>query len=216
MPKFNGFLVWLVVMANPLFISQPSIAGPMVIDFLLKPFQQRISVTQSPSESNREAKDDLFDDIVSNRIEKLKVFLDRGGNPNRYFHGAINAGAIDAVKMMIDHGANVNLVGDEGLTPVMISARVTYRVGVEMTALLIRKGANVNARASKGSTPLIFASWGVATHYQDEYVKVVRLLIKNGAKVNVKNQMGDTPLSIAKSGNWNKIVTVLKKAGAKA
>jgi uncharacterized protein len=97
----------------------------------------------------------------------------------------------------------------------MTAAKVTYRGGVEMTELLIKKGANVNARASKGSTALMFASWGVADHYQDEYVKVVRLLIKNGAKVNVKNKMGDTPLSIARKGNWQKIVVVLQKAGAK-
>jgi uncharacterized protein len=208
MSKSNRCLVWLIVIAIPLFISQQLLAAPGAI--------HSRSVAQSPNQAKSEAIDEVFDDIVSNRVDKLKVFLDRGGSPNRYLHSAINAGAIDAVKMMLDRGANVNLVGDEGLTPVMISARVTYRVGVGMTALLIKKGANVNAKASKGSTPLIFASWGVATHYQDEYVKVVRLLIKNGAKVNVKNQLGDTPLSIAKSGNWYKIVTILKKAGAKA
>jgi uncharacterized protein len=207
MSKFNGCLICLVILTSPLFIDKPILAAPITINAL---------VAQSPSQPNPEAKDDVFEDIGSNRVDKLKVFLDRGGSPNRYLHSAINASAIDAVKMMLDRGANVNLVGEEGLTPVMISARVTYRVGVEMTALLIKKGANVNDRASKGSTPLMFASWGVAIHYQDEYVKVVRLLIKNGAKVNVKNQMGDTPLSIAKSGNWNKIITALKKAGAKA
>lgn len=215
MSKFNGCLICLVIIASPLFIDQPILAAPITMNAVTEPFHGRISVAQSPSEANLD-RDDILDDIGLNRVDKLKGFLDRGGNPNRYLHGAINAGAIDAVTMMLDRGANVNLVGDEGLTPVMISARVTYRVGVEMTALLIKKGANVNAKASKGSTPLIFASWGVATHYQDEYVKVVRLLIKNGAKVNVKNKMGDTPLSIAKSGNWYKIVTILKKAGARA
>jgi uncharacterized protein len=80
---------------------------------------------------------------------------------------------------------------------------------------LIDKGANVNAKASRGSTPLIFGTLCVASHYQDEYVKVTRLLIKSGAKVNVKNNKGDTPLSLAKSGGWKKIVAVLKKAGAK-
>jgi uncharacterized protein len=215
MSKFNGCLICLVVVASPLFIHKPILAAPITMNQLAEPYQGRILVAQSPSEANLE-RDEVLDDIGLNRVGKLKGFLDRGGNVNDYLHAAINAGTISAVKMMLDRGANVNLVGEDGLTPVMISARVTYRVGVEMTALLIKKGANVNATASKGSTPLMFASWGVATHYQDEYVKVVRLLIKNGAKVNVKNQTGDTPLSIAKSGNWNKIVTVLKKAGAKA
>jgi uncharacterized protein len=214
MSKFNACLISLVVIASPLFIDNSIFAAPITMNSVTKPFHERISLAQSPSEANLE-RDEVFDDIGLNRVDKLKGFLDRGGNVNDYLHSAINASAIDAVKMMLDRGANVNLVGDDGLTPVMISARVTYRVGVEMTALLIKKGANVNAKASKGSTALMFASWGVATHYQNEYVKVVRLLIKNGAKVNVKNQTGDTPLSIAKSGNWNKIVTVLKKAGAK-
>jgi uncharacterized protein len=207
MSKFNNFLVCLVVIANPLFIHQSTIAAPTVINSR--------SVAQSPSQGNVEDRDDVLDDIVSNRVGKLKGFLDRGGSVNDYLHPAINAGAIDPVKMMLSRGANVNLIGEDGITPVMLSAKLTYRVGVKMTQLLIDKGANVNASANKGSTPLMFASLCTASHYQDEYVKVTKLLIKSGAKVNVRNKMGDTPLSLAKSGGWNKIVAVLKKAGAK-
>jgi uncharacterized protein len=202
MSKSNRCLVWLLVIANLLFINQLMIATPLGINSIL--------VAQST-----EPTDNILDDIVSNHVDKLKEFLDRGGSPNRYLHAAINAGSIDAVKMMLDRGANVNLVGEDGITPVMLSARLTYRVGVKMTQLLIDKGANVNDKASKGSTPLMFGTLCVASHYQDEYVKVTRLLIKSGAKVNVKNNKGDTPLSLAKSGGWKKIVAVLKKAGAK-
>ena len=116
---------------------------------------------------------------------------------------------------MIDRGANVNLPGDEGVTPLMTSVRVSYRGTIEITRLLIKKGAKVNARASKGSTALMYASSSVATHYEDNYVQVVRLLIKSGAQVNIKNQMGTTPLSLARAGKWQKIVAELKRAGAK-
>jgi uncharacterized protein len=207
MSKFNGFLVCLVVIANPLFIQQSTVSAHTAINSL--------SVAQSPIQGNVEDRDEVLDDIVLNRVGKLKGFLDRGGSVNDYLHSAINAGAIDAVKMMLSRGANVNLIGEDGITPVMLSAKLTYRVGVKMTQLLIDKGANVNAKASRGSTPLMFGTLCVANHYQDEYVKVTRLLIKSGAKVNVKNNKGDTPLSLAKSGGWKKIVTVLKKAGAK-
>jgi uncharacterized protein len=171
---------------------------------------------QLSNKPSGDIEDRIFDDVVLNRVTKLKQFLDRGGNPNRYFYAAINAGSIDCTKVMLARGANVNLAGEEGVTPLMTAARVTYRGGVEMTALLIKHGADVNAKASRGSTALMYAAWGVAEHYQDEYVRVVRLLIKHGAKVNVKNNMGDTPLSIAKDGNWQKIVAVLKKAGARS
>jgi uncharacterized protein len=202
MSKSNRCIVWLLFIANPLFMNQPIIATPLATN--------SISLAQST-----EATDNILDDIVSNRVDKLTEFLDRGGSPNRYLHAAINAGSIDAVKMMLDRSGNVNLIGEDGITPVMLSAKLTYRVGVGMTKLLIDKGANVNAKASRGSTPLMFGTLCVASHYQDEYVEVTRLLIKSGAKVNVKNNRGDTPLSLAKNGGWKKIVAVLKKAGAK-
>jgi uncharacterized protein len=214
--------ILLVVIANLLLINNPTLAV-IKIDFDDLPIQHDRQgnpnhpiVDRSTHQANKESVDEIFEEIALNRVNKLKHFLDRGGSPNRYLHGAIDSGSIDCVKLMLARGANVNLTGDEGLTPVMISARVTYRGGVEMTQLLIKKGANVNARASKGSTALMFAAWGVADHYQDDYVKVTRLLVKHGAKVNVKNKMGDTPLIIAKRGNWQKIVATLKNAGARS
>jgi uncharacterized protein len=218
MSKSTLAKILLVVIANLILVNHPTLAARKV-DRIDRDWYQintpHLRVDRS-SQPNAESIDEVLEDIVMNRVEKLKKFLDRGGSPNRYLHAAINSGSIDCVELMLARGANVNLVGEEGLTPVMISARVTYRGGVEMTELLIKKGANVNARAGKGSTALMFAAWGVADHYQDEYVEVVRLLIKHGAKVNVNNKMGDTPLTIAKSGNWKKIVATLKKAGARS
>lgn len=211
MPHFS-LSKFLLVLTVALAIVQPTIAATNVrVNRSVYPRLFAESTKPQPKVSE----DGVFEDVTSNRVEKLKQFLDKGGSPNRFFHAAINAGSIDSVKMMLDRGANVNLVGNEGLTPIAIAAKATYRGGFQLVELLINKGANVNARASKGSTPLMFAAWGVAPHYEDEYVRVVQLLIKRGAKVNVKNKMGNTPLSIANSGKWNKIVAALKRAGAK-
>jgi uncharacterized protein len=199
MPNY-GCLICLAIVASPLFLNQIAVAAP---------------VAQLVAQPTSEIEDAVFEAVVSDRVDKLKQFLDRGGSPNRYFDAAINAGSIECVKLMLARGANVNLPGDEGVTPLMTSVRVTYRNGLKITQLLIKRGANINARASRGSTALMYAASGVAAHYQDEYVAVVRLLIKHGAKVNVRNKMGDSPLSIAKGGNWQKIVKVLKNAGAK-
>jgi uncharacterized protein len=222
MSKSTVSKICLVITAHLVLVSYPTLATISTVRDLTIESDERLVtpynsyITQSTNEQGKEVEDPIFEEVVSNRVDKLKQFLNSGGSPNRYLHAAINAGSIDSVKVMLDRGANVNLPGDEGVTPLMTAARVTYRGGIEMTELLIKRGANVNARASRGSTALMYASWGVAEHYQDEYVRVVRLLIKNGAKVNVKNKMGDTPLSIAKGGKWSKIVTELKKAGAKA
>jgi uncharacterized protein len=175
------------------------------------------STNQGKISSNPILTEDLKSAISEDNIDALDEYLNNFNTPNYFLHYAVNAGALKCVNKLLKRGANVNLVDtdNDGLTPLMVSAKYTYRVGSEMSLLLIRNGAKVNARAIKGSTPLMFASSSNADHYEDEYVKVVRLLIKNGAKVNVRNEAGDTPLSIAKEGSWRKIVAVLKKAGAK-
>jgi uncharacterized protein len=203
----------LVLSANLVLITHPEIARSKDYPILL--ISNKLFLAQSLSEQSKEIEDPIFEDVVLNRVNRLKQFLDKGGSADRYFNAAINAGAIDCVKLMISRGANINLPGDEGVTPLMTSARVTYRGGVEMTELLIKKGADVNARASRGSTALMYAAHGVAAHYEDDYVRVVRLLIQSGAKVNVKNKLGATPMSIAREGKWKKIVAALQKAGAK-
>lgn len=206
--------IYLAIATNLVLVSAPAMAN---IEMGLDPVDPHHPIFISLSDkSSGEVEDPIFADIISDQVDKLNQFLDRGGSPDRYLHAAINAGAIDCVKLMLSRGANVNLAGDQGVTPLMTSVRVTYRGTIEITKLLVKKGAKVNAKASKGSTALMYAASGVAKHYEDEYVSVVQFLIRNGAKVNVKNQTGSTPLSIAQTGNYKKIVAVLKQAGAKS
>ncbi len=212
MSKFDISILCLAVGINLLSICHPAISAQKLdLDRAVNPQV----LAQLSTQSDRVSEDEIFEDVVLNRVDKLKQFLSEGGNPDRYFHAAVNANAIDCVKIMLTRGANINLADDEGVTPLMTSVRVTYRGTIKITELLIKKGAKVNARAGKGSTALMYASSSVAAHYQDEYVRVVRLLIKNGAQVNIRNQMGATPLTIAQAGKWQKIVAALKKAGAK-
>ncbi|MDZ7960363.1 MAG: ankyrin repeat domain-containing protein [Aulosira sp. DedQUE10] len=159
--------------------------------------------------------DILIEAVSTDQVEILKQFLDQGGDPNRYFALAVSDGAMQSVQLMLLRGANVNYGDTNGITPLMVAARYTYRAGVEMTKLLLDKGAVVNAKSLKGSTALMFACSPVAQHYEDDYAKVVKMLIAKGAQLNVKNQMGASPLSVATQGNWQKIVAILKKAGAK-
>lgn len=163
-----------------------------------------------------QSQDDILIEAVStDQIDVVKNYLDNGGDPDRYFALAVSDGAMQSVQMMLRRGANVNYGDQYGITPLMVAARYTYRAGVEMTKLLLDKGAVVNAKSLKGSTALMFACSPPAQYYEDDYVKVVQMLIAKGAKINVKNQMGASPLSVATGGNWQKIVAVLKKAGAK-
>ncbi|NJL09728.1 MAG: ankyrin repeat domain-containing protein [Calothrix sp. SM1_7_51] len=159
--------------------------------------------------------DQIIEAILKDNIQVVKKYFDQGGNPNQFFSLAVSNGSMKSVKLMLSRGVNVNSFDKRGYTPLMIAAQYTYRAGSSMTEFLLSKGAQVNAKTSRGTTPLMFASWAVGSHHENEYVKVIRMLIAKGAKVNTKNQIGETPLSIAKKGNWKKIIAVLNKAGAK-
>ncbi|OUL26894.1 hypothetical protein BV372_26070 [Nostoc sp. T09] len=164
-----------------------------------------------------DTQEDILVEAVSiDQVDVLKKYLDNGGDPNKYFALAVSDGSMQSVELMLLRGANVNLPDANGITPLMVAARYTYRAGVEMTKFLLDKGALVNAKSKKASTALMFSCSPVASHYEDEYAKVVNMLIDKGAQLNVKNQMGATPLSVATQGNWQKIVAILKKAGAKS
>ncbi|MDZ8056463.1 MAG: ankyrin repeat domain-containing protein [Aulosira sp. ZfuVER01] len=158
--------------------------------------------------------DILIEAVSADQVDVLKKFLDNGGDPDKYFALAVSDGSMQSVVLMLRRGANVNLPDANGITPLMVAARYTYRAGAEMTKFLLDKGALVNAKSHKGSTALMFSCSPVASYYEDEYAEVVKMLIAKGAQLNVKNQMGATALSVAKQGNWQKIVAILKKAGA--
>lgn len=93
----------------------------------------------------------------------------------------------DAMRLMIDKGANVNAKDKWGTTALFKA------VGdLAIVKALVEKGANVNEVNTGGFTPLHFA----AAEYQ---VDVAEYLISKGARVNVKNKDGLTPLEYAKS-----------------
>ena len=97
--------------------------------------------------------------------------------------GAINRDQIGMVETLIDKGANINLKGSDGRTPLHFAARKGLK---KIAALLINQGANVNEKDNYTITPLHEAAgWG--------HKEFVALLITNGATINVKRRSGGTP-----------------------
>jgi len=81
-------------------------------------------------------------------------------------------GSIDAMRMLIDAGADVNAKNAFDATALMWCANDLAKV-----RLLVEKGANVNARSKAGRTPLVIA----AAH--DGNLEVVKLLVERGANL---------------------------------
>lgn len=145
-------------------------------------------------------------------------------------------GSIEAVKLLLDAGADVNAKNDFGATALLWCAR-----DGEKARLLIEHGADVNARSKQGRTPLMLAGMrqggsdlvalllskgadvnvadtrgetalGLAAEYGD--FETVRLLIANKADIQARNRKGETPVIEASTRTQPEILHLLIQKGA--
>jgi len=116
---------------------------------------------------------------------------------------AAEAGSLEAMKLLIDHGADVNARNTAGSTALMWSVTDPNKV-----RLLLDHGADVNVVARSGRTALIIAS------FANPSAEVVRMLLAKGAKVDVMDQRKVTPLNAATFGNDTATIRLLLDASA--
>jgi ankyrin repeat protein len=178
-------------------------------------------------------KDDLT--FIRHNLSKtqLEARDNRGATP--LMHAAA-FGSIEALKLLLDAGADVNARNDFGATALLWCAR-----DGEKARLLIQHGAGVNARSKQGRTPLMLASMreggsdlvalllskgadvnaadtrgetalGLAAEYGD--IATVRLLIASQADIHAKNRKGETPVIAASTRSQPEIMRLLIQKGA--
>ncbi|MDB4797386.1 ankyrin repeat domain-containing protein, partial [bacterium] len=121
------------------------------------------------------------------------------------FYSAGKLGNIEAVKLGLEEGANVNVKDKWGQTLLHHAANEDRK---EIVELLIAAGADVKAKDEDGVTPLHFTA-------ANRRKEVAELLIVKGANVNAENDDGDTPVDWAIEYNQIEIVDFLRKNGAK-
>jgi len=170
---------------------------------------------------------DLVNAAVEGQTEKLIALINGGAdiqsNGGRALISAafsalqlheeskLNDGQIEAVRILVDAGADVDEQFDNGITALMLMSILRQ---TETVRVLLEAGADVNAtNNADGGTPLIFAVYGGST-------ETVSLLIESGADVSAidagtGNEDGRTALSYAKEKEHAEITEVLKQAGAK-
>src|SRR6266481_3428903 len=140
----------------------------------------------------QDASDRFYQAIRNNDLSTLRTLLktsdvnlkdQKESTPLLY---AAAFGSVDAVKILLDAGADVNAKNALLVSPLLWGAG-----DLEKVRLLVSKGADVNARSKQGQTPLLIA----ASH--DGASEIVKLLLDSGAKVNVQDVRGMTPLMLA-------------------
>ncbi|MCP4706271.1 MAG: PDZ domain-containing protein [candidate division Zixibacteria bacterium] len=118
-------------------------------------------------------------------------------------HWAALRGKLDAVRFLVEAGADVNAFGLDGCTPLHGAADFG---NVAMIGVLIKKGSVVDNKNNWGNTPLHMAS-------QAGNRKAVKILVFQGADVNALSNEGWTPLYYAQLSGHTKVAGVLKRSG---
>ncbi|KAJ6785519.1 hypothetical protein PWT90_03810 [Aphanocladium album] len=120
-------------------------------------------------------------------------------------HYAVEAGQLDVVALLLNHGAEVNTQSGEGWAPIEYAVQQGL---LEITALLLKNGADVHGSQSDG--------WKlIATAVEDGHGDIVKLLLDAGADVH--DSSSDIPLlaQACHSGHGN-LVPILLEHGADA
>lgn len=139
---------------------------------------------------------------LSRDASNIKSADSKGITPLLY---ASAFGSLDAMRVLIEAGADVNAAEPQGAVPLHWAACDPARV-----KLLVESGARADAKSAQGRTPLMIASSceGAADS--------VRILLSKGADVNARQENGATPLLAATDSAGPRIARMLLAAGAKA
>ena len=111
-------------------------------------------------------------------LEELLLGLEDVNRPSQQgvsaLHYAVYGKHIDAIRFLLEHGADINARDGHGRTPLHQVARAG---SLEMIGLLVENGADMEARDDRGSSPLL-----VACRVGD--CDCVRELVKRGADID--------------------------------
>ena len=137
------------------------------------------------------------------KIKREDVFA-KGGFEKSPLHCAALEGHKDALQMLLNNGANVNIVDNKKNTALHYAASRGHCSVIEE---LLGSKANVNVKGSLGKTPL---HWTAVNGHKD----AMKMLLNNGADVISKDDKNQTVLHFAVDGGHCDVIEELLKSKA--
>lgn len=167
-------------------------------------------------------KDPLSEAIFGNKLELAKFLIDKRHDFDRYvpagdqmthqfatpLHTAVSVGSVPLVRILLEKGANPNVVNALGQAPLHALSWDPQGDG-EVLRLLKRHRADFSAIDHDGNTPLapmtsrILNSW-------DEMAIYARILIEGGVDPQFRNKLGRSALDYAKENGHDSTANVLE------
>jgi ankyrin repeat protein len=139
-------------------------------------------------------------DVSSNELHRVGVLLDYGARlDDRDRHGrtalhyAVRGGKLPLIELLLERGAPVDALDEDGLTPLMHLAKTRSRADpVPVMELLAAGGVDLDARDETQATLLMyFARRG--------HAGAVRWLLAHGADRNARNKRGKTAAELGRA-----------------
>ena len=118
--------------------------------------------------------------------------------------------AANCVRLLLEHGSDVNAMGKDNTTPVLLAIE---RKMYDVTRMLLARGAEPNVKNYYSSTPLHLLLQSDFSN-DDDIPDLARLLLDRGADVNAQDQNHATPLLLAAERHMDDIARILLERGA--
>jgi ankyrin repeat protein len=137
---------------------------------------------------------------------KVNVNKQLGLPSNSVLNRAVEGGNPEVVEAVLKAGADLNAVGETGMTALMMAAFFGKPAIIE---ILIRHGAKKDLVEERHrNTALLIA-------IRKNHVAAVKVLLNAGADPNQGSELGDAPLCRAQSIGQSDIMAALVEAGGK-
>jgi ankyrin repeat protein len=186
--------------------------GAQIFIALLFAMATSLAETKYPLDDANPENARLLDAASIGDLEGVKAAIEDGADPDYVSNGVFGQSAlkvaaahgyVDVIELLLKRGANINIVDEDGSTPLMYALLHENNNAVK---ILVANGADVRrAGGIWGHTPLHLAA-------MNGDPDIVKLLLERGARINVLNDRRVTPLDMA--SNMRVVDFLLSKGAA--